>query len=111
MNVLDTDTFSLLFADHPRVTEQYRRTTEAVVTTIITRIEILDGRFASIIKAEDGERLLTSQNRLFQSESNLATFVILILDARAAEEFDRLRQNKRVSPTSAVWTVLELFLA
>jgi predicted nucleic acid-binding protein len=42
VNLLDTDTLSLLFAAHQRVTDHYNRATDDVVTTIITRIEILE---------------------------------------------------------------------
>ena len=59
MIVLDTDTVSLLFAGHARVLERYRRETDEVVTTIVTRIEMLRGRFDSVMKAADGPQLLT----------------------------------------------------
>jgi hypothetical protein len=39
MIVLDTDTLSLLFANHARVVARYRAETGEVVTTIISRIE------------------------------------------------------------------------
>jgi len=96
VNLLDTDTLSLLFAGHPRVSQHVRRATDEVATTIITRIEILEGRFASLLKAEDGGGLLRRQERLLQSERNLSTLPILALDASAAGEFDRLRLNKRL---------------
>jgi tRNA(fMet)-specific endonuclease VapC len=84
---------SLLFAAHPRVTERYRQTSDEVVTTLVTRIEILEGRFASIIKAENGEKLLRSQERLYQSERNLSTLLTLSFDTRAARKGKHVRNH------------------
>ena len=54
----DTDTLLLLLRGHPRVTERVAQATEEVAITLITRIEILQGRFAFVLKAEDSEKLL-----------------------------------------------------
>lgn len=96
MKLLDTDTLSLLFAAHPRVAERYRREDDSVATTLIPRIEILEGRFASVKKAGSGEELLRACERLRQSESNLSTLSILPIDSAAAAEFDKLRRNKKL---------------
>ena|SRR6266511_3373835 len=90
MFVLDTDTVTLLEHGHERVGERLRLATEEVVTTEITRIEILQGRFASVLKAEDGEQLLRARQRLEQSETRLRSVRILPVDDAAAAEFDRL---------------------
>jgi predicted nucleic acid-binding protein len=58
MILLDTDHLSLLFAGHPRVAERFRAATDEVATTIISRIEALEGRFAFLLKAADAEELL-----------------------------------------------------
>ena len=96
MILLDTDTLSLLFAGHPRVAERFRQTTDEVATTIISRIEILEGRFASVMKAADGEQLLRAQQWLQQTEGNLATVPLLLIDTAAAAEFDKLRADKKL---------------
>jgi tRNA(fMet)-specific endonuclease VapC len=96
MFVLDTDTLSLLFRGHARVTERVAQATEEVAITLISRIEILQGRFASVLKAEDREKLLQAQQRLDESEKDLKRFTILAIDPAAATEFDRLRQNKKL---------------
>jgi tRNA(fMet)-specific endonuclease VapC len=96
MFVLDTDTLSLLFRAHARVTERVAQATEEVVITLITRIEILQGRFAFMLKAENGERLLQARRRLEESEKDLNRFTILSIDPTAAAEFDRLRQDKKL---------------
>ena len=58
--LLDTDTLTYLLLGHPRVREKCAEVTAEVVLTVITRIEVLQGRFAAVLTAEDGERLLRS---------------------------------------------------
>lgn len=96
MILLDTDTLSMLFADHSRVAARYRQAGDLVGTTVITRIEMLVGRFQFILKAEDGEKLQRARGLLRQTERNLATMPIVDLDAHATAEFDRLRGNKKL---------------
>jgi len=96
MFVLDTDTLTHLLRGHKRVTERSAQATAEVVLTVITRIEVLQGRFAYVLKAEDGERLLLAQYRLAETEKDLANFIVLTIDAVASAEFDRLRQNKKI---------------
>jgi predicted nucleic acid-binding protein len=45
MNLLDTDTFTLFAAGLPQVVERVLSSTDLVATTVVTRIEILRGRF------------------------------------------------------------------
>jgi tRNA(fMet)-specific endonuclease VapC len=96
MLVLDTDTVSLLEHGNERVSVRLGLVTQEVVTTTITRIEILQGRFASILKAADGGQLLLAQQRLEQSESRLRTVRILPIDEVVAAEFNLLRDNKKL---------------
>ncbi len=96
MFVLDTDMVTLLERGHEGVSERLRLATQEVVTTEITRIEILQGRFASLLKAEAGKQLLITRQRLEQSEARLQRVRILPIDAAAAAEFDQLRQNKKL---------------
>src|SRR5438552_4210313 len=95
MFVLDTDTLTLLLLGHKRVTAKRTQATSEVVLTVVTRIEILQGRFASVLKAEDGEKLLLAQQRLLENDRDLEKFIILTVDVAAAAEFDRLRQSKK----------------
>jgi tRNA(fMet)-specific endonuclease VapC len=90
MFVLDTDTLTHLLRGHPRVTERREQVTDEVVITVVTRIEVLRGRFDSLLKAEDGEKLLLAQQRLQETERDLEEFDPLPVDAAAAAEFDRL---------------------
>jgi tRNA(fMet)-specific endonuclease VapC len=96
MIILDTDILSLLFADHPRVSDRFRQETDQIASTIITRIEILEGRFASVLKAADAEQLRVAQERLRESEESLATVPILWIDQAAEKEFERLRRLKKL---------------
>jgi tRNA(fMet)-specific endonuclease VapC len=96
MFVLDTDILSLLLRGHARVTERVAQATEEVATTLISRIKILQGRFASVLKAENRDKLLQAQQRLDESEKDLKRFTILAIDPATAAEFDRLRQNKKL---------------
>lgn len=96
MFVVDTDTMTLLQHGHERVTERFRLAGEPVVTTVISRIEILEGRFAAVMKAADGDQLQVAQQRLEMSENHLRQVPILVVDAAAAAEFDRLRHQKKL---------------
>lgn len=96
MKVLDTDILSLLFANHARVVARYQAEAEEVVSTVVSRIEILQGRFATLVKAADGGELLVGQERLNRAESDLATLEQLPVDESVADEFDRLLPNKKL---------------
>jgi tRNA(fMet)-specific endonuclease VapC len=96
MFVLDTDILTLLLRGHERVTARRAEVGEEVALTAITRIELLQGRFAALLKAENGEKLLQAQQRLVESENDLRKFMILIVDGPGAAAFDRLRREKKL---------------
>jgi tRNA(fMet)-specific endonuclease VapC len=97
MYLLDTDNLSRLRSDDQRLRERRERIAPAeLATTVITRIEILQGRFDSVVKAADGEELLGAFAWLVRSEELLGQLVILPIDEAAADEFDRLRQSKKL---------------
>jgi tRNA(fMet)-specific endonuclease VapC len=96
MFVIDTDILTLLQHGHERVAERIHLASQEVVTTIVSLIEVLQGRFAAVLKAADGDQLLLAQQRLEQSEDHLRQVPILAVDAAVAAEFDRLRQNKKL---------------
>lgn len=95
MFVLDTDTLSHFLIAQGRVRERVEQADEEVVISVISRIEILQGRFASVLKAEDEEKLVRAEQRLEETEKDLKRFTILAV-APAAAEFDRLRANKKL---------------
>ena len=96
MILLDTDTLTLLTLGHPKVQQRLDAAEEDIAITIVTRIEVLRGRFDFVLKAADGAQLQVAQQRLDESEARLAEVVVVAFDAIAAREFDRLRENKAV---------------
>src|SRR5262245_38676757 len=94
MFILDTDTLTHLLYGHSRITERRGREGEDVFITAITRIEILQGRFASVVKAEDGEKTRLAQERLDETERDLEAFEVLPFDAASGAELDRLFKAK-----------------
>jgi tRNA(fMet)-specific endonuclease VapC len=97
MIVLDTDTLTFFFRNHPRVLARMQQANDAVAITIISRIEILRGRFDSVLKAADGAELQRGQQRLAEAEDHLGRIPkVLGIDADAAEVFNHLRGNKKL---------------
>ena len=96
MFILDTDILSLLLKGNARVAERVEQATDEVMITLITRIELLRGRFDSVFKAENAEKLLRAQYWLEENERDLGRFTILAINAAAAAEFDRLREFKKL---------------
>lgn len=95
MHLLDTDTLTYLHAGHPQVVRRLRDLEDPnVATTVITRVEILRGRFEFLLKAADGAQLLRAQQLLSRSEELLAQTVTLPIDERSAQEFDRLQSQR-----------------
>jgi tRNA(fMet)-specific endonuclease VapC len=97
MKILDTDILTLLLQGHAKVVECRRQETDIVVISIVSRIEIFQGRFATLLKAANGEELKRGQIRLDQAERALQPFAVLRITDTAAAEFDRLRQAKKTS--------------
>jgi len=97
MHLLDTDTLTYLHTGHPRVLKRLRELTDPDVgTTIITKIELLRGRFDFVLKAATGDELLRAQQLLVRTEELLAQIVVVPLDKAATVQFDRLRTTKGV---------------
>ncbi len=97
MKILDTDTLTyLLGARHP-VVERFAKETDEVATSIISRIEILQGRFATLMKAPNGQELRRAQRLLDHTMAGFGKVPkVISIDEPAADEFDRLRQNKKL---------------
>jgi len=94
MHLLDTDTLTHLHAGHPRVMARLRDVSDPDVgTTIITKIELLRGRYDFLLKAATGDELLRAQRWLARTEELLAQVLIVPFDAPAATQFDHLRET------------------
>lgn len=92
MHLLDTDMLSHLHRGHPKVVEHLRELDDPdVATTIVTKIELLRGRFDFVLKAATGDELVRAQQWLLKTEALLAQLRIVVLDEQAARQFDRLR--------------------
>jgi tRNA(fMet)-specific endonuclease VapC len=97
MKVLDTDTLTHLLGGRQRIVERFQQETEEVATSIISRVEILQGRFATLVKAANGQELRRAQWLLDQTVAGLAKVPkVLSIDDPAADEFDRLRQSRKL---------------
>ena len=97
MHLLDTDTLTYVHAGHPRVLERLRQLDDPDVgTTIITKIELLRGRFEFVLKAANGTELFRAQQLLIRTDELLAQTLVVPLDETAAAVFDRLRAIRRL---------------
>ena len=97
MFLLDTDILTLLELAKPRVVDRLSEVDPAEVTTkLITKIEMLLGRFAAVLKAANAEELLRAQQKLTRTEELLDELEIVLINAAAALEFDKLRQHKKL---------------
>lgn len=95
MHLLDTNILTALYAGHPLVIQRLQRLDDPqVATTIITKIELLQGRIAFLLKATDGESLLRAQSLLQETERLISEIQIISFDPAASEQFDRLKTHK-----------------
>ena len=100
MFVVDTDILALLQRGDERVLAHFQEARWEVAATVISRMEILRGRFAAIRKASDGDQMLLARERLAQSEEHLRQVPILDVDAEVVKQFDRLRGKKALKKLS-----------
>lgn len=96
MTLLDTDIMTLWLLGQPVVSRRVLETSDVIATTVVSRIELLRGRFEYVLKANDGAQLQAAQSRLDQTERQLEGLVIVPFDPQSAAEFDRLRQIKNL---------------
>jgi tRNA(fMet)-specific endonuclease VapC len=94
--LLDTDIMTLWLMGQATVRLRVLGTSDVVATTIVSRIELLRGRFEYLIKATDGAQLQAAQSRLVQTERQLERLVVIPFDGESAAQFDRLRQVKKL---------------
>jgi tRNA(fMet)-specific endonuclease VapC len=98
MVLLDTDTVTRLHGNHPGVERHVRDCPDADIgTTIISRVEIIRGRFESLLKAASDGEFLRAQALLLRSEALLATMLIIApLDRGSLARFRALSQIKGI---------------
>ena len=96
MILLDTDTLTLFNLANPRIRLRAAQETDQIAISVVTRIEVLLGRFEFLLKAADGEQLQRAQTRLLQSDRDLESLRIIPINPAAAAEFDKLRHDKKL---------------
>ena len=98
MIVLDTDIATLL--SYGKTDKLNKRIAaldkgEKPALTIITRMEMLDGRFANIKKAANQDELRVAMERFLRTEKFLASFGRLNVDPAALAHFENLLKGKK----------------
>ena len=95
--LLDTDTLTLAHRGTHGVGDRIAaaRASGEVAVSVVTRIEVVRGRFEAVLKAADGAALARAQELLSSSETYLAGFRVVPFDPPAVAEFDRLREDKK----------------
>ncbi len=97
MHILDTDTLTHLHAGNPKVIENLKRLDDSdVKISIITRIELLRGRFEFLLKASDKIQLVRAQELLYRTDELLFQIPILGIDEKAAFQFEKLSKIKKL---------------
>ncbi len=101
MFLLDTNTLSDLFQAHEKIVARLNAVPDdrSVVSSTISRSEILEGRFASIIKAADRQALLIAVARLNHDEQKLSSIEILPITPAVADRFQALLNEKKHKKT------------
>jgi predicted nucleic acid-binding protein len=98
MIVLDTDIVTLLsYGRNERLRQHIEAAheSEELAITIITRMEIHQGRFESIVKAANEDELLTAMGRFRASDALLNSFRLLELNEAAARHFQGMTKAKK----------------
>jgi tRNA(fMet)-specific endonuclease VapC len=94
MKLLDTVVLTLFHTGHAKICEHVVSATDVVATTVVSRIEVLYGRFDALMKAADGQQLVRAQQRLVDAEREFSKFRVVPIDATAAAQFDEFRVRK-----------------
>jgi tRNA(fMet)-specific endonuclease VapC len=97
MIVLDSDIVTLLsYPGNEKLKERIAaQASEELAITIITRMEILRGRFDSIVKAANEGELLKAMARFRASREFLDAFRLLDVNEDAAEHFKQILKAKK----------------
>ncbi|MCI0703196.1 MAG: PIN domain-containing protein [Planctomycetia bacterium] len=96
--LLDTDMMTLWFYQNAKVRARFDAVakTDRVAISLITRVEVLRGRFEAVLKAANRAEWLESQRRLRLTEEGLEDVEIVMIDDAAADQFDILRAHKKL---------------
>jgi tRNA(fMet)-specific endonuclease VapC len=97
MHILDTDTLSHLHAGNENVIRSIQQLSGSeVVTTIVTKIEMLRGRIDYILKAQANEDILTAQRLFYRTEELLEQIEIISITPTAADRLAQLASSSKL---------------
>ena len=96
MILLDTDTLTLDLQGHPRVQKRMHSAEANAATTIITWMEVMQGRFQAILTAGDADQLERASRRLEGSLNQLNSLPIVPINRAVANQFAALLANKKL---------------
>lgn len=109
MYLLDTDIASLIYyGRNDLLNRRYESVpaTETIALPIVTRIQILVGRFDSVLKATNDRTVLAAIVRLAETERWLAGINVLTVTVEVAKQFDVLRANKKYKKVGIADTLI-----
>ena len=97
MTILDTDILTLFALGHEKVGSKVIEAggTGQLAVAVITRMEVLRGRFDSILKASDDRQLRLAMQRFQEAENLLNSFVTVPVNDGAAQHFKEMTQSKK----------------
>jgi tRNA(fMet)-specific endonuclease VapC len=97
MHILDTDTLSHLHAGNENVIRSIQQLSGSeVVTTVVTKIEMLRGRIDYILKAQANEDILTAQRLFYRTEELLEQIEIISITPTAADRLAQLTSSSKL---------------
>jgi tRNA(fMet)-specific endonuclease VapC len=94
MILLDTDALTHFLDGQEKISQRVAAATDQIAITVVTKYEILRGRFDFLLKAADAEQLLRAMKWLDLSERSLDGFKVMTLDDPASREFEKLLKIK-----------------
>lgn len=97
MYLLDTDCYSHLRHEHPSVVTKAERAVaqeQFIAITVITKVQVLQGRMAALLKADTHEQFLNAQSRLTDDDEKCREMRVVLLDEVALGIFDQLVDSK-----------------
>jgi predicted nucleic acid-binding protein len=97
MILFDTDTLTHFSYGKENVKKKIEEVgDEQLGITVITRIEVLRGRAASLMTAANEEELRKAAESLRRAEELLSAFVVVDFDEDAIKHFERLRKQRNL---------------
>ena len=96
---LDTDTMTLWLYENAHIRARFDAVakTDRVAISLVTRVELLRGRFEAVLKAANRAEWLQAQERLLRTEEALEDGEVVPITEGAADQFDGLRAIKKLN--------------